>query len=116
MEPETTKHLLGAIRKWKRIKAKKDADHGSRNCPLCQRFSRMCKHPDTGEQCPVDIATNGRGCDRTPYQVWVNHQNKAHTRKEFANHCPECEELADAMILFLEKLRPNYGRKKPGRK
>ena len=103
MNKETLKALEGSIEKWEKIVAGKELDLGWQNCPLCRRFLACIGG------CPVDIATRGAGCTRTPWTDWAIHHEVAHkdkkTMRVFKN-CPECKELAQAELDFLKSLLP----------
>jgi hypothetical protein len=66
MNKLTLKALKGSIAKWEAIVAGTGKDEGSRNCPLCKRFSDLgCTK--RSEQCPVKIKTGYGNCLGTPY-------------------------------------------------
>lgn len=72
MTPATLEALKGSIAKWEGIVAGTMADEGVDNCPLCQRF-HICFRNIPGEccqGCPVNVASNNKGCMTTPYDEW----------------------------------------------
>lgn len=93
MNPETLEALQGSIAKWEGIVAGTVEDEGVDNCPLCQRFHTCFRNipGECCEGCPVDEASNNRGCVFTPYDEYSVEPTK---------------ENAEAELAFLKSLLP----------
>jgi len=106
MNKKTAKALEGSIKKWVNIRDNGGKDKTTRNCPLCELFYYEALCGD----CPVALRTNDDCCGETPYILWVEHHEQKHVAvaKDLDGlkvHCPECKELADKEVKFLESLR-----------
>jgi hypothetical protein len=101
MDPETLEALKGSIAKWEGIVAGTLKDEGVDNCPLCQKF-HACFRKIPGEccqGCPVNDASDNRGCINTPYDEWERHGSHEVTTDEHRT-------AAQAELDFLKSLLP----------
>lgn len=116
MDKRTLTALEGSIKKWERIAAGEESDHGIDNCPLCEEFLDEAdpEHDGVGEcyGCPVAIAAKATSCENTPYSAWAHESNT----KEGGGYNPQPwkadtekkRELAKAELTFLKTLLPLY--------
>ena len=105
MKPETRDALDQSIEHWEQNEAANNLDEvqiGSTNCALCKRFrwnsTDNCEIKETGEKCPVYIATGETGCEGSPYVRTFEAKN-AKDMHSFHQHATE-------MLDFLKFLRP----------
>ena len=104
MDKKTLKATKGSIKKWKDVAEGKGVDNGPKNCPLCKVFydGGCVGCPVAGDELECEY------CDGTPYELWLEHQDKAHGKHfgPFEVECPECKEIALKEVAFLESLLP----------
>ncbi len=103
--------LEKSITKWFRIFNGTGADHGSRNCELCQNEKRKRDGHHGCNGCVVYKDTNRYGCNDTPYTDWITHHDKAHGNANGGDEgrkveCGECLVIAQREINYLEGLKP----------
>ena len=103
MDTKTLDALQGSKLHWCNIRDGLEEEHGIRNCPLCKLFyGKYCVG------CPVFEKTGEVGCKNTPYIAWHEHHQLNHDYpKRVHADCPECKQLAQAELDFLESLLPN---------
>jgi len=107
MDAKTLEALKGSIKKWEKIVGGTEIDNGRLNCPLCELFEdKRCLG------CPVFEQTAVSGCDGTPYEKWINHQEYRHFENSgvWMVYCPTCKELAQKELDFLRSLLPKRKR------
>jgi hypothetical protein len=102
MDRETREALELSIEKWERIYDGVGEDHGSADCPLCEKFLKadidnLCKG------CPVSLKTKRIGCRETPYDLWNFARQEYNTRAAIN---PVLKAIAKEMLEFLRGLRP----------
>jgi hypothetical protein len=85
--------------KWRNIAYFGGMDMGIDNCALCQQFFFPAASRCYG--CPVFEKTGHKECIFSPHGNWIMHQYKEHQTK-LKVCCPECVELAEEEIKFLE--------------
>ena len=108
MDKITLKALKLSIKKWEKIvKSTRATDTGPENCALCELFyyDKYC------DDCPVQEKTGSTGCEDTPYEYWIFHQNDPpHSKLGRPAHrfkgCRECLKLAVGELNFLISLLP----------
>ena len=111
MEEKTLEALKGSIEKWKEILSGEGHDNGTENCPLCKLFNKMSSHEDCCKGCPISKSVENLGCNSTPYDKWMIHQEECHFEENDYNGirgkvwCSECRKLAKAELEFLESLQ-----------
>jgi hypothetical protein len=89
--------------KWKPMLDGDVADYGEDNCVLCQEF-------DCCVGCPVALESGQRLCKGTPYTAWAAHKNDGDCPESYSwrAECPECYELIEAELDYLERLAVKY--------
>lgn len=124
-EPELNDELLtaldGSIKKWRRIVARLDHDHGTANCPLCELFYFREIYNDEGQAvascngCPVSHDNQDDGCNGSPYADWSHVARTAkqkggesYTTFPLKNLDDLCQEVAQKELDYLLDLRTRY--------
>lgn len=104
---KTLQALEGSIDKWRAIVDGSGADLATRNCPLCLRFATAdctISSREYSELCPVARAGMEQ-CGDGPYVDWCNHHKNVHGQDHRLRVlCPECKELAQAMLNSLHAI------------
>ena len=104
--------ILGSVKKWEGIVKRTDIDHGTLNCPLCQRYnySRATTGESRCKGCPVYKKVGADGCLFTPYEEWEDHFSKDHNEHSVPRFlhedCKTCLKLARKELRFLKSLLP----------
>jgi hypothetical protein len=110
MDLETLTALQGSIAKWERIVAGTGIDHGSRNCPLCQKFAPPRWEDSETEMpcegCPVMVATGLDRCRGSPYDKYAKALN-LHSMFYSKSVEMALKAAAQAELDFLKSLLPN---------
>jgi hypothetical protein len=104
MDDETREALEGSIAKWQAIVDGTGEDRLSENCPLCQIF-----RSDEGcKGCPVMLRVKAHYCKRTPYDEWVEENNRqGRSWGPFKADTPGLKASAQKELGFLISLRPS---------
>lgn len=108
MNKRTLEALKGSVEKWWKIRYEDGVDNGRGNCPLCSMGGFACTN------CVVEVHTGERFCMNTPYEHWINHQQKhyqnwglwAATVRGIKAQCPTCKRFATMEYNFLKSLLP----------
>lgn len=95
--------LEESIKKWEDIIAGKGVDNGAKNCALCQLFIQQ---EGNCVRCPARKESSFGGCTDTPYIAWTKHHRILHGISfPYKVKCPECKELAQKELDYLNSLR-----------
>lgn len=109
MDERTLEALKKSIEKWENVAYYGGDDRGINNCALCMEF-RVGFFSTFCVKCPVCIKTHTKYCYRTPFEDWMNHQEKYHGSLTNKVWCEECKKLAIAELQFLKSLLPKEGK------
>lgn len=108
MDDRTLEALKGSIEKWQRIVVSTGVDKGAKNCPLCNLFYRRddLNVNDNCCGCPVAEKTGKKFCINTPYDDWVDYQERQSPSNSGRADTSERLIAARAELAFLESLLP----------
>jgi hypothetical protein len=95
--------IVGSIVKWRKILNEDAVDKGTKNCALCKLYNSC--FPGGCTNCPVKLYVDDLNCGSTPYDEWVDHHDTDDGAHEIFNiACPECRDLAQAELDFLNEV------------